>query len=181
MGYILIFVFVVSASSVLYILRKKRIYFEKQKQLYSHGKGLPIEAVDTFAFAQESFVYKNGMFQSKAVEVSANVYWQSVETSQVSLGGAHTFKYDAIFFKSINKYRFRFISGAIQFRLRVVEDNTDIPTRIMAFLAAANLSIDSGRWGVVLVRNKGPFLAEEIDKIVEEFMKLTESFDQLKP
>lgn len=51
----------------------------------------------------------------------------------------------------------------------------------MAFLAAANLSIDSGRWGVVLVRNKGPFLAEEIDKIVEEFMKLTESFDQLKP
>ncbi len=175
--YIMVF-FIVSFGFIflIYIRRKNKFFFD-QKEIYLIKNDSSYTVNECLIFPDNCFIERNAMHKSKSVLVRNNVLWQSVEISQASLGGGHTHRYDTIFFKNKNTLNIRYIDNSVRYRLRRVENNTTIHSDLLNFLVKNNLGVESGSWGTVLVKNKGPFLALEVDSIVESFIKLADSYN----
>lgn len=162
---------VVLGALFLVLIRKKNDFFDAQKTEYLNSHNINRNK-NKLIFPTDSFVVRNSMAISDSVFVNDTIYWQSIEISQASMGGSHTYKFDTLFFNDIKDLNIRIFVDSLRYRLRRVEDNTNTSDLIGSFLARWNLSIESGYWGVILVKNQGPFIAADLDGLIEEFIGL---------
>lgn len=169
--YFVAIILVVVGVIFLFLIRKKNAFFDTQKSDYLNSHDINASRIKLM-FPSDSFVERNSMAISDSVTMVNNVYWQSIEISQASLGGAHTYKFDTLFFNDIKSLNVRILADSLRYRLRRAEVNTNVSDLMRGFLTKWDLSIESGGWGVILVKNQGPFIAADLDGLIAEFMGL---------
>lgn len=148
------------------IFRRKRAYLEKMK--YAKRHSVTVDRKIRAPFAGSIFASEGLSTMTDVVEINPTCSWQQIEFFLFAGGGIRK-RADSLFFAGSDFFFYRRIS------MDVVVMSLDqkqyvfqlaIPENIVNFLDKYNLSIDSGGWGMLLLKNNGYFSAAEVEEIV---------------
>ena len=156
----------------LYKINRKRKSYAEAKKEYANSHGKEIIFGDVFSEFPESIIFKNEMTSPNFLWINDVCSWQDARVSFVSAGGKHDYIYDTLLIRDVESIELQYINRKIKLRYPKENQASEEAKRIYLFLDDADLSMDAGKWGVVLIKNQGCFDPFSVDKLVENFYSI---------
>lgn len=147
------------------IFRRKRAYLEKKK--YAKRHSVTVDRKIRAPFAGSIFASEGLSTMTDMVEINPTCSWQQIELVLPVEGGVKK-GIDSLLFAGSDFFFYKLLCPDIVTFLDQKQYGFQpaIPENIADFLDKYNCSIDSGGWGLLLLKNDGYFSAAEVEEIV---------------